>query len=516
MRKQLLLIFSIVCATLIATASNVMAQDLRPEDTFFIKPRVGVSSYLGDNEKSPTNFNFDMYKIDGKLPFNVAIELGYQFSVPFSVSLAYQLGNYPIITQFGEEEGSERGVNDDPTTRSTVQLFGRYTFANARTKVAPYLDFGLGYSFGDVAQQQNGVRTGQEESGSAVGLLGGIGLDVALNDRTSFFIESVSTLHFGDTELDANEDNGFGSTDLLTGIGLGLKINFKRAFTPVMVNSVTCPSQNLTVGQSGTFTATTNDAVASQPVEYRWDFGDGATAMGQSASHSYSQAGTYTVTFTATNSGSTDSGTCSVRVIAPAEIVTVTSNKTTVSICDPDPSVNFSANVRGDAPLTYRWDFGDGSTSTQSNPSHTYAGPGTYTVTVTLTNSAGSDTRTMTVTVNDEGCFNCDITQMNSVFFDRNSSVLTPEARQQLMENVEIFRNCPNINGRIEGYASRDERNTQRLSEDRARAVEQFYIDNGIAANRLTAQGMGATGQTTKKGGASQFRRVDTIPVTNN
>ena len=81
------------------------------------------------------------------------------------------------------------------------------------------------------------------------------------------------------------------------------------------------------------------------------------------------------------------------------------------------------------------------------------------------------------------------------------------------MENVEIFRNCPNINARLEGYASRDERNTQKLSEDRARAVEQFYIDNDVAASRLTAVGMGATGQTTKKGGASQFRRVDTIPI---
>ena len=52
----------------------------------------------------------------------------------------------------------------------------------------------------------------------------------------------------------------------------------------------------------------------------------------------------------------------------------------------------------------------------------------------------------------------------------------------------------------------------QRLSEDRARAVEQFYIDNGVAASRLQAVGMGSTG-VSKKEGASQFRRVDTIPI---
>lgn len=515
MSKRLLLVLAFVCGTLLSTASTAQAQDLRPAETFFIKPRVGVSSYLGDNEKSPSNLNFDMYKIDGKLPFNIAIELGYQFSVPFSLSLAYQLGNYPIITQFGEEEGSEGGIDNDPTTRSTIQLFGRYTFASAGTRLAPYLDFGLGYSFGDVAQQQNGQRTGQEQAGSAFGLVGGLGLDIALNDRTSFFLESVSTLHFGDAELDANDENGFGSTDLLTGIGFGLKINFKRAFTPVEVFSATCPSQRLRVGQTGSFTASVNEAAASQPLSYGWDFGDGSTASGLRVSHSYGASGTYTVTFTATNSGSTDTATCTVSVLAPAEIVTITANKTTVSLCEADPSVGFSANVRGDAPLTYRWDFGDGTTSGEVSPSHTYASLGTYTVSLTLTNAGGTDTRTLTVQVSEAGCFNCEISQMNSVYFDRNASVLTEQARVQLLENVEIFRNCPNLTGRLEGYASRDERNVQRLSEDRARAVEEYYVQQGIASSRLTSVGLGATGQTTKKGGADQFRRVDTIPIPN-
>ena len=88
----------------------------------------------------------------------------------------------------------------------------------------------------------------------------------------------------------------------------------------------------------------------------------------------------------------------------------------------------------------------------------------------------------------------------------------TGEDRRTLRDNLEILQNC-DFNARIEGYASRDERNVDRLSEDRARAVMQFYIDNGIDASRLTAVGMGATGQTTKKGGASQFRRADTIPL---
>ncbi len=505
MSKRLLPIFSLVCAALILTASSATAQDLRPEDTFFIKPRIGLSNYLGDNEKSPFNFNGDMF--DNGFPYSLALELGYQFSVPFSISLAYQFADYPIITQFPPPPILD-DVEDDPSTRSSIQLFGRYTFANARSKIAPYLNFGLAYSFGDVLQQDR--RT--EESGSAFGPLLGAGLDIALNDRSSFFLELNSGLHFGDEELDANEDNGFGSIDALTGWGLGFKINFKRAFTPVMVTSVTCPTQTLTVGQSGNFSATTN-ADATQPVEARWDFGDGNTATGNSVTHSYSQSGTYTVTFTATNEGSTDSGTCTVRVIAPPEIVTITANKTTVSTCDDDPSITFSANVRGDAPLTYRWDFGDGTpTSNQASPTHTYANVGTYTVTLTLSNAGGSDSRTMTVTVNDEGCFPCDVAQMGSVYFDRNDSTLDEDDRRILRDNLEILQNC-DFNARIDGFASLDERNPDRLSEDRARAVMQFYIDNGIAASRLTAVGNGAVGGGKGKGEASGFRRADTIPI---
>jgi outer membrane protein OmpA-like peptidoglycan-associated protein len=103
---------------------------------------------------------------------------------------------------------------------------------------------------------------------------------------------------------------------------------------------------------------------------------------------------------------------------------------------------------------------------------------------------------------------------MNSVFFDRNSSTLTEEGRQELGENVEVLTECVTINARIEGYAVPGERNPQELSEDRARAVEQFYIDNGILASRLTAMGMGVVeGMTSKKAGAAEARRADTIPV---
>src|SRR5690606_28462599 len=107
-----------------------------------------------------------------------------------------------------------------------------------------------------------------------------------------------------------------------------------------------------------------------------------------------------------------------------------------------------------------------------------------------------------------------EITEMNSVFFDRNSSALSDEARAALRENLEILTECPNLCARIEGFAGPGERNANNLSEDRARAVQQFYIDNGISQERLNVIGRGVVGgQTTKKEGTSQRRRADTIPL---
>jgi PKD repeat protein len=198
---------------------------------------------------------------------------------------------------------------------------------------------------------------------------------------------------------------------------------------------------------------------------------------------------------------------------APAEIISVNASQTSFQVCEPT-TVDFDANVQGDTPITYEWDFGDGSSGTGSEVSHTYTEPGTYTVTLTATNEAGSDTRSLTITAEECRAGICyEITEMNTVFFGRNSSTLTDEGRAALQENIEIFQECPNLCARLEGYAGPGERNPQDLSEARANAVEQFYVDNDLAASRFQTMGMGVLPGTTKKEGASEARRVDTIPV---
>ncbi len=330
---------------------------------------------------------------------------------------------------------------------------------------------------------------------------------------------------FPDDNTDAsdrpNSPDKFGDFDLLGGFGVGVKYNFRPAFTPVMVMAIDGPS-TLETNQTGTFTATTNDMAASKPVEYRWDFGDGSTAMGMTATHAYSRAGTYTVTFTASNSGSMDSKSMSVTVTnppVPAGVVSLSSNPAGARVC-LNQAVSFTSSARGDAPVNASWNFGDGSTGTGMTPSHTYTRTGTFTVSLNVSNASGSDARTLPVTVVDCATprppvvATCNLTELNSVFFERNSSTLTMAGREALSQNLEAIRSqpgCANTRVRAEGYAAPGERNAQGLSEDRARAVAQFYMDNGMM--NVTSMGMGVVGASTgKKDDTSQFRRVDSIP----
>ena len=125
----------------------------------------------------------------------------------------------------------------------------------------------------------------------------------------------------------------------------------------------------------------------------------------------------------------------------PAQLITILANPT-----DPDTQtpVRFSANVRGDAPLAYSWSYGDGGMDSSPHPNAHVCGAGSYTVTLDVSNDAGRDARTLDLTVAPfEADYCADLAEMSSVFFDRNSSVLTETARQILADNVDILQDCP-------------------------------------------------------------------------
>ena len=282
---------------------------------------------------------------------------------------------------------------------------------------------------------------------------------------------------------------------------------------PVEILSAEGPD-TLETGEQGTFEAEVNED-AETPIEYTWEFGDGSTGSGLLATHAYESPGEYTVSFSASNEANTATESLTVNVVpppVPAQIVTLSANPNPGTEGEP---VRFSSNVRGDSPIDYRWQFGDGETAQGASPTHTYDEPGTYQATLNVQNDVGQDSRSVSVEVEPALAAICtEITEFNAAFFDRNSSTLTEEGRQALQENLDIVSQCPNLNVRVEGYASPFERNPESLSEDRAEAVAQFYQDNDIASSRVNAQGMGAVeGVTSKKGGTDQHRRADSIPV---
>ncbi len=282
----------------------------------------------------------------------------------------------------------------------------------------------------------------------------------------------------------------------------------------VEVLGVTGPDR-LETNETGTFVAETNED-AKPPVLYEWNFGDNMSAEGQTTSHAFSRAGTYTVTLTASNrkGKASDTGQTTVVVVdppVPAEVITILADPPTP---DTRTAVRFGANVRGDAPLRYSWSFGDGGTDNSAAPIHTYDQPGSYTVTLDVSNNAGSDSRRVSIVVSPyEADYCAELADMNAVYFERNSSILTANAERVLGDNLDILQDCPNLNVRVVGLAGPFERNPQALSEDRARAVQQYYTDNGVSPSRIQTQGAGRAAGGSKKSGAEQFRRADTVPM---
>jgi len=86
------------------------------------------------------------------------------------------------------------------------------------------------------------------------------------------------------------------------------------------------------------------------------------------------------------------------------------------------------------------------------------------------------------------------ILALEDVHFDFDKSTLKPEAQTILKRNVQILRDNPNAKVRIAGYtsASGTEDYNQKLSERRAKAVQEYLISEGlITRNRLSTIGYG-------------------------
>ncbi|MFB4354656.1 PKD domain-containing protein [Microbacterium sp. LS_15] len=192
-----------------------------------------------------------------------------------------------------------------------------------------------------------------------------------------------------------------GSVGLLTYLGgtsaTPNAIMSLKSFAVVDPTAPTAPNQQPTAAFTPTaagLKVTVDGSASSDPdgtiQSYAWNFGDGGTATGATASHTYTTAGTYSVVLTVTDDrGAVATKTTAVTVApapnqAPVAAFTPTATGLAVAVdgsasSDPDGTIQ-----------SYAWNFGDGGAATGATASHTYTTAGTYSVTLTVTDDKGA------------------------------------------------------------------------------------------------------------------------------
>ncbi|MBT8220527.1 MAG: PKD domain-containing protein, partial [Bacteroidia bacterium] len=117
-----------------------------------------------------------------------------------------------------------------------------------------------------------------------------------------------------------------------------------------------------------------------------WDFGDGNTTNGETASHGYTTAGCFTPSAQITTTAG-----CIFTISALSCIQSIGSNDPSFSMtgdletCNDITGTTIQFNSNSSMATGWLWDFGDGNTSTDENPNHLYTGFGIYRPTLTTT-----------------------------------------------------------------------------------------------------------------------------------
>jgi PKD repeat protein len=135
-------------------------------------------------------------------------------------------------------------------------------------------------------------------------------------------------------------------------------------------------------------------------VSYAWDFGDGTTGSGVTASRTYATGGDKVVTLTVTDDkGLSDSLSKTVTAVVP-----LPNQKPVAAFTAVVDGLSVGVDALGSSDsdgsiVSYAWDFGDGTTGSGKTASRTYVTAGDKVVTLTVTDDKGlSDSLSKTVT----------------------------------------------------------------------------------------------------------------------
>ncbi len=174
---------------------------------------------------------------------------------------------------------------------------------------------------------------------------------------------------------------------------------------------------------------------------YVWDFGDGTSGTGRTATHQYSLAGTYSAKLTVT-----DSNGISNQSAGQAITVGAGDGPTAAFVYSPatpavDESIFFNGSTstagQGHQIVRYDWSFGTGAARSGSTVTRSYDSAGAYSVVLTVTDEVGQKAQTtQTVTIADDDAptaafvFSPTSPAVNeSIFFNGRTSTAAPGHR---------------------------------------------------------------------------------------
>jgi len=108
------------------------------------------------------------------------------------------------------------------------------------------------------------------------------------------------------------------------------------------------------------------------------------------------------------------------------------------------------------------------------------------------------------------------IVNMSDVLFDTGKYTLKPNTQVALAKVATILQLYPNLKVQVEGYTDSvgGDAYNQKLSENRANAVHDFLVQNGVPTANVTAAGYGKADPVADNGtaaGRAQNRRVNLV-----
>jgi PKD repeat protein len=132
---------------------------------------------------------------------------------------------------------------------------------------------------------------------------------------------------------------------------------------------------------------------------YAWDFGDGTTGSGKTATHVYAEPGRYTVKLTVVDDRGATHRTQTTVMAQPVNSRPVSEFTAKANLLDVEFDGSRSRDRDGEI-VSHSWAFGDGNVATGERVNHTYAEAGSYEVSLSVTDDRGDTTvSTQTITV---------------------------------------------------------------------------------------------------------------------